>query len=269
MRSDGADTRYSRTGSSLRARRRTHQAQSKPLEHPADLGLKWTRAIESQYVDRVPTAGRRTPNAAQLPGDPPHPVLLPQGWGPGAEAGPRHPALSGVPRAPHSPEHRKPRGREQGPEPAGRSGSGSGGGWERKRQESSGRGDRWEPAGAGGEGSSEITAVNGRERPRGVGAPPAALGPPHRPCFPGGPAGLRRGLGRPEPAPRHPLALPRGAYLGHGCLPLGPALGHRLIPQGGGHGSPGGIAASRRPPPRAPGLRERARSAGPRTGLGG
>lgn len=202
------------------------------------------------------------------PGPPPD-----RGGARGAECCPRHPALSWMPRARTARSTRSPRGRKRVPEPAGRSGRGHGGGWERKLQESSGRGDRWEPsagpAGEEGEGSSEIKAVNGRERPRGAGAPPAALGPPHRPCFPGGPARIRRGLGRPEPAPQHPLALPRGAYLGHGCLPLGPALGHRLIPQGGGHGSPGGIAASGRPPPRAPGLRERAGSAGPGTGLGG
>ena len=79
---------------------------------------------------------------------------------------------------------------------------------------------------------------------------------------------LRRGPGRPEPSPGSRPALPRRAYLVHGCLPLGPVFGHRLMPRGTGHSRPGGIARSCRSPTPAPGLRERAGSTGP-AGLGG
>lgn len=58
-----------------------------------------------------------------------------------------------------------------------------------------------------------------------------------------------RGPGRPESASGARPALPRRAYLGHGCLRLGPALGHRLMPRGAGHSRPGGMARSSRPPP--------------------
>lgn len=220
----------------------------------------------------MPQAPSGRPQPRRRAPSPPGPVLLPRGWAraPSPARGILHCPNATAPR---SPERRKPRGRKQVPGARGEEWARSRRRGARKLQEGAvGRGTGGNPVrgrpGEGGEGSSEIKAINGRERPRGVGAPPAALGPPHGPCFPGGPAGLRRGPGRPKPAPQHPPALPRGAYLGHGCLPLGPALGHRLIPQGEGHGSRGGIAASRRPPPRAPGLRELAGSAAPATGLG-
>lgn len=84
-----------------------------------------------------------------------------------------------------------------------------------------------------------------RAAPRGCGAPLAALGPPPRPLLSGRQAPTPPRPGEVRGPPRRPPALPRLAYLGHGCLPLGPALGHRIMPQGTGHRRPAGAARTR------------------------
>lgn len=124
----------------------------------------------------------------------------------------------------------------------------------------SGQGNRWETkvlggSGGEGEGGEEIKAHPKREFTwSGAGL----LQPSDLRALRASPAirpRLRRGPGRPEPSPGARPALPRRAYLGHGCLLLGPALGHRLMPRGTGHSRLGGIARSCWSPPPAPGLR--------------